>query len=181
MKLTKAALQRKKIAEDEVLIPANAEQQRRFDAAKKELETRQQAIEFAQLSSDEAAEGRARLRADEARIALEAMKDEIRKTGTAITLRGVGRLRFDEIQREHPATDEMRTEDKDKPEEEQRTWDPATFWPALLAETAESDLKPEDWRVLVFESKEWSQAEIDVLKFRASAVNQTSRIVELGN
>lgn len=180
-KLTKAALQRKKAAEDEVLIPADADQKHRFDTAKQEIDAREKAVEFARISGDDAAETRAALKLDEARIALGAVKEEIRKTGTAILLRGIGRRRFDELRLEHPATDEMRAEDKDKPEEEQRTWNPRTFWPALLAETAESDLKPEDWKTLVFESKEWSEAEIETLKLRAAAVSQTSRILELGN
>lgn len=180
-KLNKAALLRKKAVEDEVLIPADNEQAKRYDAARAEIETRSEALRFAKLSSDPAVESAAAMKLDTARIELEQVKDEIRKTGTAITLRGVGRVRWDELQVENAATAEMREEDKDKPEEERRAWNPVTFWPAVLAETAESDLKPEDWKTLVFESKEWSESEIEILKIRAAAVNQGSRIVQLGN
>lgn len=180
-KLTKAALLRKKAAEDEVLIPVDDDQLRRYAAAREEIETRSEALRFAKISGDEAAETAAALKLDSARIALAEMKDEIRKTGTAILLRGVGRVRWDELRIEHAATEEMRAEDKDLPEDDRRTFNPATFWPAVLAETAESDLTPSDWDKLVLQSKEWSEAEIDMLKARAAAVNQGSRILALGN
>jgi hypothetical protein len=181
MKLTKAALQRKKAAEDELLIPADDEQRRRFITAREEIETRSEALRFAKISGDAAAETAAALKLDTARIALEAAKGEIRKTGTAILLRGVGRVRWDELRTEHAATEEMRAEDRDKPEDEQRVFNPATFWPAVLAETADSDLSAADWDKLVLQSKEWSETEIDLLKARAAAVNQGSRILALGN
>lgn len=180
-KLTKTALQRKKAVEDEILIPADNEQAARFEAAKELLATRRRALELAQLGGEEAAEFAASLKVDSAKIALEDLKDEVRKTGTAITLRGVGRVRWDELRIEHAATEAMKAEDAEKPDHEKRDFNPETFWPALLAETVEGDLTPEDWTKLVLKSKEWSPTEIEELKIRASAVNQGSRIVELGN
>lgn len=180
-KLTKTALQRKKAVEDEILIPADNEQAARFEDAKETLVTRRRALELAQLGGEEAAELSAKLRVDNAKLALEEVKEEIRKTGTAITLRGVGRVRWDELRIEHAATEAMQAEDAEKPADEKRDFNPETFWPALLAETADGDLTPEDWTKLVLKSKEWSPTEIEELKIRASAVNQGSRIVELGN
>lgn len=180
-KLTAAALKRKTPVEDELLIPADNEQAAAYAAARVDLETREKALEFAKLSSDETAETTAALKVGAARIALEAVKDEIRKTGTAITLRGIGRVRWDELKIKHAATEEMKAEDAELPEEDRRVFNPATFWPALLAETADSDLTPEQWRAMVLENKAWSETEIETLKARAAAVNQGSRIVALGN
>jgi hypothetical protein len=180
-KLTKAALQRKKAAEDELLIPADNEQRRQYESARLEIVTRTEALRFAKISGEEMAETTAALKLDSARIALEQVKDEIRAKGTAITLRAVGRVRWDELRTEHAATEEMRAADAEKPEEERRTFNPETFWPAVLAETADSDLKPEDWDRLVLKSREWTEQEIDELKSRAALINQTSRIVALGN
>lgn len=180
-KLTKTALQRKKAVEDEILIPADDEQAARFEDAKSELAARRHALDLALIGGEEAMELAARLKVDKAKLALEEVKEEIRKTGTAITLRAVGRIRWDELRIEHAATEAMKAEDAEKPADEKRDFNPETFWPALLAETAESDLTPQDWDKLVLKSKEWTPTEIEELKIRASAVNQGSRIVELGN
>lgn len=180
-KLTKTALARKKAVEDEILIPADDDQAARFEDAKLELVTRGQAVERAQLLADASGELGAQLAVSTAKIKLEEIKDEIRAKGTAITLRGIGRVRWDALRVEHAASDEMRAEDESKPAEERRDFNPVTFWPALLAVTVDSDLDAADWQKLVFESKEWSPSEIEELKVRAAAVNQGSRIVELGN
>lgn len=185
-KLTKAALSRKKAVSDEVLIPADDLQAQKLATARETLENARRAEQLAQISGDASATTAASLQVGRAEVALEEVKDEIRKKGTAFTLVGVGRLRWDELLREHPPTDEQKAEDEERtkkdPTYQARTFDPAAFWPAVLAESVpDSDLTAEDWRKLVFESKEWGPAELDQLRTRASAVNQGSRILQLGN
>jgi len=178
-KLTKAALNRKKPVTDEVLIPADDAQAKRLERAKDKLSTVEQALQLAEMGDSGTEDAQVRVR--KAEEALAAVKADIRKTGTAFDLVGVGRIRWDELLREHPPTDDQRKEDEEKgglP----RTFNPKTFWPALLAETvAESDLTADDWRKEVFESSNWGPGELEELRNRASAVNQGSRILELGN
>jgi hypothetical protein len=180
-KLTKAGLGRKKPVTDEVLIPADDAQALELDRARTELANNEQRLSLAVIGGDaeDIATSRTVLAASEA--AVEAVRDQIRKTGVSITLVGVGRVRWDEILREHPPTDEQKEADKDKPEAERDTFDPKTFWPALLAATADSDLTADDWQKEVFGSKNWGPAELHILRERAKAVNAGSRILELGN
>lgn len=178
-KLTKTALRRKQPVTDEVLIPADDDQRRMLRDAQKGLMNAEQGLELAQIagqSDEEAAE----LRLKEARAKLEEAKDQVRKMGLSIQLISAGQERWNEIMLESPPTDEQKQKAEEQGEGEPM-YDPDTFWPALLAATADSDLTADDWRREVFESKNWGPSEITELKNRASGVYQQSRIVELGN
>lgn len=177
-KLTKAALSRKKPVTDEVLIPADDAQAKRLERAREALASAEEFYRLSEIGGEDLED--AQLRVRKAEEALTELKAEVRKTGMAFELVGVGRVRWDELIREHPPTKEQQEEDEKN--DTKRTFDPKTFWPALLAETVrDSDLTAEDWRKSVFESPEWGPAELDELRNRASAVNQGSRILELGN
>jgi hypothetical protein len=180
-KLTKAALARKKPVTDEVLIPADDEQAVRFGEAQQHVSNMEQRRALAEISGDTKDLAAAEVALKEAQSALDAVKAEIRKSGVAITLQGVGRVRWDALLAEHPPTAEQKEADKDKSEHERDTFDPKTFWPAVLAETAESDLTADDWQKEVFGSPNWGPAELHILRERAKAVNTGSRILELGN
>jgi hypothetical protein len=179
-KLTKAALARKKPVTDEVLIPADDAQAVRFEEAQQHVRNMEQRFALAEIGGGEDSVA-AQVALTDAREELERAKAEIRKTGVAITLQGVGRVRWDALLAEHPPTAEQKEADKDKPEHERDTFDPKTFWPAVLAETAESDLTADDWQKEVFGSPNWGPAELHILRERAKAVNTGSRILELGN
>lgn len=168
MSLTLAALQRKKPATDEVLIAADS-------AQKAKLERAEQRLSMAQIRGDEDAMASAQTYLDE-------VKAEIRKNGIAFTLTAVGRVRWDALLLEHRPTDEMKTEDAEKPEAERRTFNPDSFWPALLAESVQgSKLTAEQWDKAVFKSKDWSAEEVSLLRNKAVAVNQDSLVIDLGN
>lgn len=178
--LTKDTVRRKKAVTDEVLIPADDEQARKLEEAESHYRTALKGAELALISGDAHAETSASLRVERSRLALEEAKQAVREEGLAFTLVGIGRLRWDELLREHPPTEEMKTADKDL--EQKRTFNPDTFWPALLAECVrDSDMTADDWRTEVFESKDWGPQELSDLRDRAAAVNQRSRILELGN
>lgn len=179
--LTKAALSRKKPVTDEVLIPADDAQALEYERAKDEVANNEQRVSLAVIGGNEEDIALARKALAEAETAVEKVRDEIRKTGVAIMLVGVGRVRWDELLREHSPTEEQKKEDEKLPELEQRTFDPATFWPAVLAATANSKLTADDWQTEVFGSSSWGPAELHSLRERAKAVNAGSRILELGN
>lgn len=180
-KLTKAAIRRKKPVTDEVFIPADDAQALLFEEAQQSVSNMEQRRALAEISGDTKDLTAADVALKEAKDALEAVKEEIRKTGVAILLQGVGRERWDALLLEHPPTAEQQEADKDKPEHERDTFDPKTFWPAVLAETAESDLTADDWQKEVFASPNWGPRELHILRERAKAVNTGSRILELGN
>ena len=168
MPLTLATLQRKKPATDEVLIAADSTQKRSLDAA-------QQRLSMAKLGGGEEA-------IKTAEEALEKVKAEIRKTGIAFTLVAVGRPRWDELLVEHRPTEAMQEVDAALPDVERRTFNPATFWPALLAESVpDSKLTPEQWDKAVFLSKDWTAEEVSALRDKAVQVNQDSLVIDLGN
>lgn len=180
-KLTKTALRRKQPVTDEVLIPADDEQRRKLTDANAALENAEQGLGLAQITGQADDLTSAGLRVEEARLKLEAVKDEVRKTGVCFTLVGVGRDRWDEIILANPPTEEQKKEAEEK-KTDPPLYDPDTFWPALLAACVpDSDLTAEDWRKEVFESKNWGPSEVKELRDRARIVNLSSRILQLGN
>jgi hypothetical protein len=117
-----------------------------------------------------------------AEAALEVAKEAIRKNGITFTLVAVGRPRWDELLIEHRPTEAMAAEDADKPENERRTFDPSTFWPALLAESVpDSKLTAEQWDKAVFKSRSWTAEELSELRSKAVEVNKDSLVIDLGN
>lgn len=182
-KLTKAALNRKKPVTDEVLIPTSEEQEQALLTAQQLIKDMESRLSVARIGADEVAESEALLALEKAKIGLEDAKDLVRKEGTAFTLVAIGAEPWDELLLAHPPSEAQEKEDAELAPDKRRTFNPDTFWPALLAASVpdSTGLTAADWRTSVFESKAWSAAEIETLKVRASAVNQGSRILELGN
>ena len=184
-KLTAAALKRKKPVQDELLIPADDDQRERFENAKEFIKSAGRLLDMANLADDAEQIVLAEAKLKAAKDDLETVREEIRRKGTSIVLIGVGRERWEQILRENPASPEQAAEDEkkaaDDPNYRKRTFNPDTFWPAIVADSADSDLTAEDWRKLVFDCPDWGPAEIAELRERTTAVNQGSRILELGN
>lgn len=178
-KLTKTALKRKQPVTDELLIPVDDAQAQMLADARSALGSALQGLGLVQMAG-ESDEAPAEQRVKAAREKLEAVKDEIRKTGLSIVLVSAGQERWDELMLENPPTDEQKQKAEQDGEDEP-LYNPDTFWPALVAATADSDLTADDWRREVFQSKAWGPEEISELKNRAAGVYQRSRIVALGN
>lgn len=179
-KLTKTALRRKPPVTDELLIPASDADAERLLDTQSALDNARQGLALAQVAgeSDEAA---AHARVFNAKTALTAVQDEIRKTGLSIVLVCAGQSRFNEVMLECPPT-EVQKEEAEKAGDQEPTYDPAAFWPAIVAASVpDSDLTPDDWRREVFESKLWGPGELKELRDRTFNLYQRSRIVELGN
>lgn len=179
-KLTKTALRRKKPVTDEVLIPADDDQRKRLEDAQQAVKNAEQGLALVQIAG-ESDEEPARQRVADARAAVEAVREEIRKTGVSIMLVSAGQEKYDEVQLACPPTEEQKKEAEEKSQEEP-LYDPRTFWPALVAASVpDSDLTADDWRLIVFESKEWGPAELEELRNRTLSLYMSSRIAQLGN
>ena len=165
-KLTVRDLRRKKPITIEHFVPADEEQAAALDAAAKRLG-------LAEFAGEEKA-------IEEARAALKAAQDAVRKAGVVVTLVSVGRVRFQAIIDEHPPA-KSAVEKAKAAGEPVPSWDPDSFFPALLAATADSDLTEEQWQAEVFESDAWNDNEVQELREKALLVNQATRVGELGN
>lgn len=165
--VTKTDIRRKKAIEQVLYLPADEDQAERLAAA-------EQRLNLSMFAGDD--EG-----IEKAKANLQAMRDEVLEKGLVLTFRSVGRARFDEILLEHPPTEAQVENDKGLPEGERHTFDPETFWPALLADTVVGDLTAEDWYVEVFQSSQWNAAELKLLRDNAQAVNTQTRVADLGN
>lgn len=165
-KLTKAKMRKKKAITLEHVIPADEAQALEWALANQKLTLARFGGDAGELVLAEAQ--------------VEKVRKSIQDTGLILTFHGIGRLRFEQIVREHPPTAEQKaqalTDDEDEP-----TWNPDTFWAALLAETVDSDLTVADWQSDVIDSPAWGIGEIDGLRKAALAVNTSNRVVELGN
>lgn len=166
-KIDKEAIRRKRAITQDLYLPADEDQAAAFEGAK-------QRVQLANFTGDQE-------QLEKAKADLEAVKAAIEEEGLVLTFKAVGRKRFDELILEHPVGEETREEQKDLPEAERAIFDPATFWPALLAETVLSDMTAEEWREEVFEGSEWNGAELKLLRDTAQAVNTQTRVAELGN
>lgn len=160
MGMTRETLGRKKAIRDEHFVPAD-------DAQAIALKQAEQAHGLARFSGD--AE-----KVEEARLALEAVRDEVRETGISFVIVAMGRKEFEALLREHPPTDEQRAEN-------QATFNPDTFYPALFSESVEGDLTPEQWSEDFFDSPEWGTGEIAALRAKVMGVNTRNRVADLGN
>ena len=113
---------------------------------------------------------------EESKARLLAVRNEVADRGSVFVFRGVGRRRFEELVRENPPTKAQKEDDDDA------AWDPAAFWPALCSEScANTDLTPDEWTALIFDSSDWGAGEIKTLRDSALSVNTGTRVAELGN
>jgi hypothetical protein len=159
-------LRRKKPISLEHFVPADEDQAHALKVAG-------QRVQLAEFSGDEK-------QLAEATAALRAAQDEVRKNGIVIKMTSVGRLRYQGIIDEHPPKAEAVAKAK-AAGEDVPTWDAATFFPALLAEVADSDLTAEQWEAEVFQSDAWNDSELQEIREKALLVNEASRVGELGN
>ncbi len=164
--ITRDHLKKKQPLEKQLLIPASEADAERLKRAKEDLAT-------AQLVGDEDRMAAARKRLDE-------VEAQVREDGLHFVFRGIGRRRFEELQRRHPATDAQVLE-----AEQQggvATFNGETLMPELLALTiTNAELTPEEWREDVLDSDDWGQGEIGLLVGYALGVNRDSRVTQLGN
>lgn len=166
MGITKTALRRKKAITDTHYVPATDE----------DLE----ALKFAQQRYNLAQFGGEEKDVIAAKERLDGVVAQIRKTGLVFDITSVGRVRYEEIIREHPATDAAVAKAKEKGEDPP-LFNVDTFWPALCAESVAGDISAEDWKTDVFESKEWGAGELYALREKLTKVHQSTRVAELGN
>lgn len=158
MALNKQAMRRKKPITDEHFVPAD-------DAQAARLKFAEQKLSLARFTGQEV---------EEAQAELETVQAEVRETGLSFKIVSVGRLRWEQLLREHPPTDEQKAE-------HDSTFNADTFWPALFAEAIEGELSPEDWVEDFFDSENWGPAEIKELRDKVMTAHTSTRVAELGN
>jgi len=113
---------------------------------------------------------------DKAKLALKDAQNKVREDGLEFIFRGMGRKRFEELQRIHPPTEAQGAE------HENLSWNPDTFLPALLEVTViNSDLTAAQWDKDVLDSDDWGSAEVGLILQTALAVNRENRVASLGN
>lgn len=166
--LTLTALEKKKPATDEMIVAASVEDRNRLKVARDRLDAARfiNNGEQIQLATEN----------------LEKVKAEVRKGGISLPLVALGRKRWDALVLEHRPTPVMVEEDKDKPDTERRTYNPETFWPALLiASIPGTKLTIAQVNAQVFDNDAWNDDELVELQDRMLSVNKDSLVVDLGN
>lgn len=154
----KAAVKRKKAIETEHFVPVDEAQAAALAAA-------EQRLQLARFAGQDV---------EKAEADLEAVQAEARKTGVSFVIRGIGRVAFEELVREHPPTEDQVTENE-------ASFNPNTFWPALCAASVVGGMTPEEWKTEVFDSPEWGPGELKDLRDKVMKVNTSSRVAQLGN
>lgn len=154
----KAAVKRKKAIQTEHFVPADDEQ-----AAA--LANAEQRLQLARFAGQEV---------EEAEAELKAIQDDARKTGVSFIIRGIGRVAFEELVREHPPTE-------DQVKDNEASFNPDTFWPALCSLSVVGGMTAEEWQAEVFDSPEWGPGELRELRDKVMKVNTTTRVAQLGN
>jgi len=156
----KDAVRRKKAIQTEHFVPATDEDVER-------LKNAEQKLNLARFTSDDE-----EVAAAEASLAK--VRAELRETGVSFVIRGIGRLAFEELVREHPPT-------KEQIEKNEASFDPETFWPALCAASVVGGMSAEEWKTEVFDSAEWGPGELTDLREKVMTVNTETRVALLGN
>lgn len=160
--ITRDRMKKKQPIQRTILIPASEEDNQRLEDARN-------ALDRARLLEPDSV--------DELKAALQAVEAEVREEGLEFIFRGVGRRKFEELQRAHPPTDEQQAENGGN-----LAWNPDTFLPALLEATVvNSELTAKEWNDDVLDSDDWGQAEVGLLLQTALGVNRESRVASLGN
>jgi hypothetical protein len=157
----KDQVRRKQALSDDYYVPADDAQARRLKQAESQHS-------LALFTGDEE-------QIEEAESKLEAVRAEVAEAGVHFHIVSVGRVRFEELVREHPPESEEAKAHKAQ-------FEPDTFWPALLSESVDpGEMTPEEWDSEVLRSKAWGPGELRELQDRVMAVNTGSRVAELGN
>lgn len=159
--ITMDRLSKKKPLEQTILIPACDEDSTMLDKARA-------AFQRAELLETDI---------DKAKAAVQVAEDHVRATGLEFVFRGIGRKKFEKLQREHEPTKEQVAEHG-----ESLSWNPDTFLPALLKQTVvNSELTAAQWETDVMDSDDWGVSEIGLICQTAIAVNRGNRVASLGN
>lgn len=165
MKLSKSTSSKKNPLTTRCLVPLLPEDQLAVEDA-------QAAVARAQLIGASDGLSSARKRLDE-------VLDDIGPRGLEITFRSIGRNRFEELKRDCPPTEEQKASAGANRTVE---WNAETFGPKLCAAAAvDCDMSESDWRTDIWESPDWGPSEVAQLFNAAVAVNNDSKVVELGN
>ena len=110
---------------------------------------------------------------------LEEFEEKIEDDIVVFTFRSIGRNKFDEVLEACPPTDAQVRKAK-KEGDDVPNWNEDTFPPALMSEAiVEPELSEEDI-FEIWESPDWSHAEVASLFLAALEVNQSRSVVELG-
>lgn len=94
-------------------------------------------------------------------------------------VRSIGRDRFEEILNDNPPTEQQKNKAK-KDGEEEPSWNPETFMPALMAASIVSPAITEEEMQEMWTSEDWNAAELFIIFAAALQVNQTRKVVNLG-
>ena len=117
-------------------------------------------------------------RLQELQEVVDAAERAVRETAVECVFRSIGRVRFDDLKREHPPTDEDREKSAAEGVEGAPQWHPDTFEAALVAASAGiPKMSVEQAERL---RADWNEAEWMQLFITALTVNSGRRVAELG-
>ncbi len=165
-KATKSAVKAKKALTRTAVIPADEVDAKLYEDARN-------AVNRAKLlgNTDESAAVEERLRE---------VTEKVLERGLEFTFRGIGRVRYEELLREHSPTDAQKAQAEQNNRVVQGNVD--TFPAALCAAAAvDSELSEKEWLVDIFESEDWNPSELGALFDAALGANSDSKVVMLGN
>jgi hypothetical protein len=109
----------------------------------------------------------------------EAAREEAERASITFKFQSIGRSAFKAMLDEYPPTDEQVA--KAEKDGDQYDWDPETFPAALVAAASyEPNLTEENVREM-WDSPDWSGAELNDLFVAALQCQNTSRLLEVGN
>lgn len=119
---------------------------------------------------------------EQAQAAYEDAKAAITEASTKFTFRAIGRTKYDRIVNDNPKTSEQEAKEdsEEVPREDRVSWNPETFPLELVAA---SIVEPKLTREDVFQmwnSDDWSTAELSTLFGAAMSANAERQIITLG-
>lgn len=119
---------------------------------------------------------------DQAEAAYREVQEEAAEHVVVITLRGMGRHRFDLLKRSHPPTDQDKADaERVGIDVKALEFSPATFPPAVIAGSmVEPEMTEDEVRAEIWDSDSWNAAEAQGLYLAAMTVNQARSSVDLG-
>lgn len=131
--------------------------------------------------------------AEEAEERAEKLREEVLENSAWFIVRSLGPAAYEELQNEHPPTDQQRKDARKEGVQGQLAWNPDTFPRALIPrcvwviatdeETGEEveEQLTEEYVKEMYEGDDWNLAECNALLQAAVDVNQTRRVIDAGN
>lgn len=147
-----------------------------------ELSEAQQALSFAEIDAERHADNPdVRRRLQEAKARAEKANKAASERSIKFVFRSIGRKKYEDIIFAHGPTDAQKEQAADRGEDpDNLMWDPDEFPPALIAASlVEPDLSAEQV-MEIYNSEDWSPAELGVLFNTAQAAQSHASVVELG-